>query len=187
MANFLLAYNITKKAEGGWSDNPKDRGGQTWKGVARNMHPKWKGWELVDNAKKKPGFPTSLYKLVDLQKLVLKFYKIHFWDVNLLDQVQNQEVANEIFDTGVNMGPGVPVRFVQRAINFLNKGGQLAPNLKVDGVCGPATVAAINQYPYPTRLLKTLNGLQVARYVEIVEKDPTQEVFANGWIEQRVA
>jgi lysozyme family protein len=55
MAHFKTAYALTMGHEGIYSNNPKDRGGETYKGIARKFHPSWEGWKAIDRMKNKPG------------------------------------------------------------------------------------------------------------------------------------
>jgi len=48
---------------------------------------------------------------------------------------------------------------------------------------GNKTISAYNSVDKQI-LLKVLNGLQFKRYVEIVERDKSQEVFFNGWMKR---
>lgn len=75
MANFEIAYNLTAAAEGGYSNNPNDRGGETWRGIARKRHPMWIGWAIVDSIRPKSCFPKCLGAHVELDKAVREFYK----------------------------------------------------------------------------------------------------------------
>jgi lysozyme family protein len=116
--------------------------------------------------------------------LVQAFYKKHFWDVNRLDQVSNQSIANEMFDTGVNCGIVVAANFLQRSLNLLNRNGKNYPDLIVDGKIGPVTLGVLNRHPSPKNILKCLNGFQFHWYVLICERDKSQEEFFNGWLER---
>ena len=51
MAVFEKAFAKTIKAEGGYVNNPNDRGGETYMGVTRKNYPNLKLWIIVDNAK----------------------------------------------------------------------------------------------------------------------------------------
>lgn len=62
MADFKKALEMVLKHEGGYVCDPSDPGGETYKGVARNMHSGWTGWMEIDLAKKEPGFPANLDK-----------------------------------------------------------------------------------------------------------------------------
>jgi lysozyme family protein len=104
----------------------------------------------------------------------------------------SEAVADELFDTGVNMGTGTAAIFFQRALNALNRQAKDYPDILVDGGVGPATAAAFKAYlkrngkTAETVMLKTLNSLQGARYVELSEGRGQNETFTNGWMAQRV-
>ena len=51
MASFKEAWEETSAVEGGYVDDDDDRGGETYRGVARNFHPNWPGWDRIDAAK----------------------------------------------------------------------------------------------------------------------------------------
>jgi len=144
MADFSIAYKITMKIEGGYVNDKDDRGGETFKGIARKYHPTWSGWALIDGMKSKPQFPSCALSNPAIQLHVDKFYKSNFWDVNLLDEFTSQSVANEMFDTGVNMGVQTAAKFLQVALNKLNKIGGLYPNLVEDGKIGNNTIKSLN-------------------------------------------
>lgn len=184
MANFKLAYSITREFEGEYSNHPKDAGGETYKGIARNSHPNWQGWSLIDSYKSKPNFPKNLRDSHMLIDYVHDFYKKEYWDVMNLDDVENQDIANELFDTGVNMGIKRAAVFLQRVLNVSNKCERLFQNLKVDGNIGKITVSSLNSHPEQENILLGLNALQGALYITICESNPSQEVFFNGWIKR---
>ncbi|OLY92301.1 Predicted Peptidoglycan domain-containing protein [Cnuella takakiae] len=184
MANFTTAYNATMGHEGAHSDNPKDRGGETWKGVARNFHPSWSGWAIIDACKREKSFPANLKTNQALEQMVRMFYKKEFWNRLSLENIQDQSIANEMFDTAVNCGPAVAGQFLQRALNVLNRTGRDYPNLVVDGQIGPKTVTVLNVHRSPADVLKVLNILQGNRYIEICEARETQETFTSGWLKR---
>jgi lysozyme family protein len=104
MANFTEAFDLTSAHEGGYVDDPTDRGGETYRGISRVHHPSWSGWSKIDVYKGERGFPAMLDTDRSLQNSVKSFYKRKYWDRFLGDQVPDQQVANELYDTGVNMG-----------------------------------------------------------------------------------
>jgi lysozyme family protein len=154
MADFIQAYQVTLAHEGGYSNNPQDSGGETYKGIARKYHSDWVGWHIIDQLKKNANFPKNLDDNKPLQDLVMGFYKKEFWDKMKLDSVTDQRIANEMFDTAVNMGLNTAGRFLQRVLNVSNKGEQYYPNLKVDGIIGLGTITALNKHPMPDTYLK---------------------------------
>lgn len=182
MADFKAAYKIVMKNEGGYANNPNDRGGETWKGIARKIHPKWPGWEEIDALKKKSNWMALLKQSNAIQMLVELFYEDNFWDEMLLGLINNQRIAEECFDTAVNMGTGRAALFLQRALNVTNKSGKEYPDLKLDAQIGEKTIATINGHKRPKDVLKVLNCLQGAKYIEICEANPSQEEFMSGWL-----
>jgi lysozyme family protein len=182
MANFATAHAITARFEGGYANSPIDSGGETMLGVSRNNFPHWPGWPIVDALKKQPGFPTTANANTRLKELSAAFYKENFWDVFRLDEVHNQAIANEVFDTAVNMGTARAANFLQRAINVTNRRAQFAPDIQADGKIGPATIAALNAHKRPQLVLKVLNALQGEFYVRLAERKPDQEAFMESWL-----
>jgi len=187
MANFIEAYNITMKNEGGYANDPTDVGGETYKGISRRYNPSWNGWIIIDEYKTKPGFPNTAYNDANLNSKVKEFYKAMYWDVNLLDEFTSQKLAEEAFDTGVNMGVGRAAKFLQKALNLLNKNGTIYPDIVEDGQVGQNTLKALNSYlAYKDEsfVYKIMNILQGMHYIEYMTKSPTQEKFAFGWLER---
>jgi lysozyme family protein len=184
MANFLLSYTATMKVEGGYSNNPTDKGGETYKGISRKMHPEWTGWNIIDKYS-----TANVYLLNEqlngdnnLQLLVQDFYKREFWDALKLGEVNNQKIATELFDTAVNMGTGTAALFLQRALNVSNINNKDYADLKLDGQIGAKTLTALNDHPAPNIVFKLLNILQGAKYIAICEANPSQEIFLKGWL-----
>src|SRR6476661_2857461 len=159
MADFKIAYAKTAVVEGGYANDKDDSGGETWKGIARNFHPNWSGWNIVDTLKKTAGFPANLERSEALQLQVHAFYKRNFWDVYNLDLMADQQVANELYDTGVNCGTETVAKYFQRILNVLNLGGKHFADLKVDGQVGRASLEAFHKLPANDRRLvwKLLN------------------------------
>lgn len=183
MADFKIAYAITAKVEGGYANNPHDAGGETYKGIARKMHPTWKGWIIIDTIKRKVGTSAlSINKAAEqdpvLQGLVLSFYKDNYWNTMSLDSLNDQKMANELYDTGVNMGLSVSGKFFQRVLNISSKTG-----LTVDGKIGPKTVGLFNQLKDSDKYMvwKFFNCLQGEKYISICEARPSQEIFLRSW------
>lgn len=182
MADFKLAYFKTMGHEGGYVNNVYDRGGETYKGVARKIHPVWPGWTLIDSHKKNKDFAKFLERDELLQNLVLNFYKGFYWDVLQLDTVKSQALAEELFDSSVNLGTGTAIQLLQEALNLLNRNQRDFTDIPIDGKIGPKTLDTLKAYPNQTAMLKTLNGLQFTRYRNICKHDATQEVFFHGWL-----
>ena len=102
------------------------------------------------------------------------------------DAIANHAVANEVFNTAVNMGVAKAARFLQESLNLLNRNQRTYPDIVVDGWIGPTTIKTLKRLLLsdrtPKRLLRLLNVLQGMTYIEIVRRDPTQEKFIRGWL-----
>ena len=93
----------------------------------------------------------------------------------------------------MNCGVAFAKPLLQRALNLLNNQGKVGwPDLELDGIYGPATLNALKSYLSKRGkegehvLLKVLNTLQGSRYIQICERNPSQEQFFFGWISNRV-
>jgi lysozyme family protein len=89
-----------------------------------------------------------------------------------------------MFDTGVNMGVTRAAKFLQRALNYLNKNSILYDDLVDDGKIGKLTLGALDiimNMGDEKVLYKILNILQANHYLEYMTKSPNQEKFARGW------
>jgi lysozyme family protein len=187
MANFNEAYDITLGHEGGYSNDPDDVGGETYKGVARAYYPNWVGWTIIDDSKSINNFPNNLRGNTALDAMIREFYKDNYWNLFWGDQIPNQEVANELFDTGVNMGVGRAVKYLQKALNVLNRNQKNYGDIVEDGGFGVNTMTALNQYlaiDDESYLVKVINILQGMHYIDYMTKSPTQEKFARGWLKR---
>lgn len=186
MAQFEISLNLTLANEGGYSNNLADIGGETYSGVSRKWNPSWQGWKVIDELHHEPGFPRTLENNVELQMMVKQFYRLNYWNPLWLDKINSQEVANKLFDIGVNMGTTDAALIAQRVANLMNKNQKLFPNLKTDGRIGPLSAALINQCTATSQLhkvfLKAVDIFQGWRYISLCEKDESQEEFFIGWM-----
>lgn len=184
MTNFDLAFSKTMKFEGRYSNDPVDAGGETYKGITRKYEPDWEGWKIIDDLKNKPNFPAYLEYDENLQDLVKQVYKEKYWNINQLDLVFDQTLAEEMFDTGVNMGTKKAATFLQISLNCLNKNQTLYSDIDEDGKIGNQTLTALkvllNKETNET-LLKLMNVLQGMHYIDYMRQNPAQEKFARGW------
>lgn len=177
--HFDTAFTHTLGLEGKYSNNPADAGGETM-------------WGITIAVARENGYqgPMSSMPLSEAKRI----YKARYWDELRLDEVAtlSPEVALELFDTGVNMGKGKAGEFLQVSLNALNDGGKLFPDVGEDGDIGPRTVGALAAYLRhrgargETVLLRALNCLQGARYIEISRTRAANEAFVYGWLSNRV-
>lgn len=129
--------------------------------------------------------PRSVAKQIYLERYWIAPGFVHVND-------HSAPVAEELLDTGVNMGTGVATQFLQRALNVLNQEAKGFPDIAVDGALGRMTLAALRAYlalrgkDGHLVLLRALNAQQGTRYIEIAEARPSQEAFVHGWFLHRV-
>ena len=90
------------------------------------------------------------------------------------------------------MGPAIAARFLQRALNALNRNEKDYPDTAVDGAIGPVTLAALGTFldrrgpPGETVLVKAIEALQGERYLALAERRPANEAFLYGWLANRI-
>lgn len=196
MALFDIAFERTMGIEGAYDNNPDDKGGETCWGIARNYHPRWKGWGRVgahkasclnDNGNvDEHALSKKLSSDPLIAKAVKSFYKENFWDKVKGDGVSNQFVANELFDTAVNMSPKRAIEFLQKSLNKFNRDQRddYYSDMKVDGQIGPVTLSALKIFLLRDDdkiLLSSLNILQGAYYLE-----KSSENFIRGYFNKRL-
>jgi lysozyme family protein len=184
MTNFEKAYKKLVRFEGGYVFDKDDKGGETYKGIARNYHSTWTGWQLIDTAKEHYGkdFQNYLDENEILQNEVKQFYKEKFWDVFLCDSLPYQ-IAEEIFEVSVNTGIMRATIILQTALNLLNRNEKFYPDIKIDGKVGPQTLSTLRlclQKNSEKLLFNVLNILQGAFYAELMLDNPVYEKYI-GW------
>lgn len=166
--------------EGGYVKNPNDKGGPT-------------RWGITQTTARAYGYSGDMKALPrDTAKAI---YLSQYWTEPKFDRIAelSSAIAQELCDTGVNMGPRVASTFLQRWLSALNMQGKLYPDLKPDGTIGNITIAALKSYLAvrgkggEVTLLKALNCSQGARYLELVEARPANEAFLYGWVKERVS
>jgi lysozyme family protein len=193
MAEFNIAEKITGRNEGGYANNPSDTGGETYAGIARNFWPNWKGWEFIDKYKSQyPGQSAEVKNKLTLagwinasarvatepvNDLVSQFYKQNFWNVNHLDFINDQQLANSVYDFGVNSGTGRAADKLQDAYNDIRPAG--APALVNDGDIGKKTLDAINSVS-PEVIYNSYNHLRGAFYNSLAVG--SQKQFLASWL-----
>lgn len=167
-------------AEGGYSDHPDDAGGPTMYGITQAVA------RAHGYAGEMRDLPEALARSIYENRYIVEP------GFDLVSEV-DASIASELIDTGVNMGPHRASEFLQRLLNVMNLQGSRYADVPVDGRIGSVTVAALRSYlawrgdTGREVMLKALNCLQGARYIEIAEANSTQEAFIYGWLRTRVS
>lgn len=167
------------RVEGGYVNDPSDSGGETNFGITVGVA-------------RQNGYAGSMRDMpLETAKAI---YKMIYWHVPGFDRVADRapRVAEELFDTGVNMGPDKAKKMLQRCLRALNRMGTDYPDIAVDGDIGTGTISALTKFMAirgaagETVLLHALDALQGERYIEIAETNPKNEKFLYGWLANRL-
>lgn len=166
--------------EGGYVNHPNDKGGPT-------------KWGITEKVARAHGYKGDMRELS--RQSARQILEADYWYGPRFDQVSDisPDIAAELCDTGVNMGPSVASKMLQRWLNAFNKGGKLYPDLDADGRIGPRTINALRAYlghrgkDGERVMITALNCTQGDRYLELTEKREANEAFVFGWIKERVA
>jgi len=167
------------KIEGGFVDDPDDSGGATNFGITEKVA--------------RENYYTGSMRDMPME-IARKIYEDRYWEPLQLSTIEllSSKVAEEIVDTGVNMGIIRAAKFLQRSLTVLNNKEKFYPDLVVDGQLGPQTIRALGDYlayrgsEGELVLVKMLNCLQGAFYVELAERREKDESFIFGWLKNRV-
>lgn len=162
--------------EGDYVNDPNDSGGETKFGITKAV--------AIAN-----GYEDDMRQLP--RELAFEIYSKKYWDSLRLDEIVEiaPTVAEELADTGVNMGVDRAGKFLQRCLNTLNNSGQ---DLIVDGKPGDKTITALKGFLHirglegECVLFNMLNCLQGEFYISLVEKNPKNKNFIYGWFKNRV-
>lgn len=159
MAILGPALDFVLPHEGGYVNNPNDKGGPTNKGITQATA-------------RRHGYQGDMRDIPD--EVVLDIYGSEYWPG--LDAIDSQAVASKLFDLRVNFGVAGGTRIAQQAVNAL-----VDPPTAVDGRWGPDTIASINE-ANPSDMLDELAAVSAAHYQAIVDRDPSQAGFLRGWL-----
>ena len=181
MANCEKLIPFIQKWEGGFANDPTDRGGATMRGITLATFRAYR--------KAKGGATPSVADLKNLSDAEWKaVYKTMFWDKWKADSIQSQKIANILVDWVWGSG-----------VHGIKK-PQALLGVKVDGIVGDKTLSAVN-FADPEELfdaiyqerVKFLNAIvsnSVAAYEKKIGRKAThaellkytQKRFIKGWL-----
>ena len=159
MAKYKYLVPTILKYESGWSNNPNDRGGCTMSGITIATFRRYFG---------KNKTCDDLKKLTDSQweSVFIKGY----WEKISADAIHNQSIANLLVDWYWTSGV-YGIKYPQQVLG-----------VTADGVVGPKTIAAINNYPNQKELFQKLWDRRKSHFESIAKKNPSQKTFLKGWL-----
>ena len=159
MDRFEKIFDYLLKVEGGYSNDKHDKGGKTKYGIteedAREFG--YKG-DMQDLTK---DFAKNIY---------LKKYYLG----NKLDKVINNKVALSVCDF-IATGGAWGSKKAQAALN------ELGFDLRVDGILGEKSLAALNEVD-EAKFLEKYHDLQRRYYRVLAANKPSQKKFLTGWL-----
>lgn len=166
--------------EGGYSNHPSDTGGATM-------------WGITERVARKHGYRGDMRQLPRATAVAI-YRQEYAIDPGFAAVAEiSPAIGEELFDTGVNMGPAIPALWFQESLNAFNAQGRLYPDIREDGDIGPKTLDALRAY-LRTRgadavsvMLKALNSSQGERYKFLARSRAANEDFVFGWYRNRVA
>ena len=175
-SQFYQALEYVYFHEGGYSNEPADRGGKTKYGITEQVWRDFYG-----------GVPP--YKIENITRLDAEdVYWKNYWAGARLERLERDGVGqwllNQVFDAVVNHGAAGGSKMLQRAYNTVRY--ESDPPLKEDGVLGPVSSAAIVRFVRTATCMSALvAALRVERgilFKELVVGDAEQRTFIRGWM-----
>jgi lysozyme family protein len=164
MADPKIAFSITisPSHEGGFQNNPNDSGN-------------WTGGKVGEGELRgtKYGISAAQFPDEDIENMTperaIEIYTEKYWPL-LYSDIQSQDFANKLADIGVPFGVGTAIIVVQTLLE-----------LKADGIFGPMTLRAVNEYD-PISLIKAFKSTFVTHALNIGMACPEKREFVAGWI-----
>lgn len=174
--------------EAGYVNNPDDRGGETNHGITAATAAEWKS-DLVKLFK----WDGTMRNLT--REMAMYIYDKGWWQRMRCDEILEIHplLCHRIFDFAINGGRVVSVKYLQRLMNVLNRGGKDYPDYSPDGGIGPNTLGQLKAFAKARGqrgllyLLNGLAGMHVNHYVEISESRVANETFTNGWFDRMLS
>ena len=158
LAAFNRALKFTLQWEGGYSNHPLDRGGETNRGITQPVYAAWRGKNRLP--RRSVGFITD--------SEVRSIYEQEYWETARCGLLP-ERLAVVHFDTAVNSGTGRATKFLQQALG-----------VPVTKRFDPLTVQAVKMCDPQQTLTKYLD-LKESFYRALGAR-PSQKVFLKGWL-----
>lgn len=155
VANYEKALPLVLAHEGGLSDNPRDPGGRTFKGITQRVY---------DSFRSRNGLDARDVALADDSE-VTSIYRAQYWALCGGDSLPDG-LDYCVFDYAVNSGVSKAVKDLQRELD-----------ISVDGVMGPMTIDKVRGVNDLTDLITRL----CTRRLNFMKSLKGWSTFGTGW------
>ncbi|MBO1078108.1 hypothetical protein IAI61_03625 [Roseomonas sp. 573] len=165
--------------EGGYANHPADKGGETM-------------WGVTIARARAAGYRGNMRDMTRTE--AVEIYCLYYWTQPGFDRIEDMDpqLAERLFDAGINCGTGRAGQWLQRTLNVMNGKGSLYADMIVDGQCGAITRAALGSFIQrrgqegKAVLREAVKSFQAAHYLGLAESDASQEAFIYGWMRSRI-
>ena len=171
--NFEKAVNQIIKIEGGYVNNPKDKGGATKYGI-------------TEKVARQNGY---IYDIKNLTQIKAKeIYKKEYWDKVNQNEI-HFNISFLLFDFAVNSGVKQAIKHLQAALNKLFINDTDKTPLIIDGIAGNKTKAALMSIKGDYNEIIKLQSILInerLRFYTGISKTQFNE-FGKGWINRIIS
>lgn len=150
---------LAREGGGTYTNAPSDHGGPTKYGVTQ---------AALAAYRMAPATPEDVQALTEAEARAI--YRRDFFVRPGFDKVPDPATQVLLMDWGVNSGPGIAIRALQRLLGVPN-----------DGVLGPQTLLALSGLD-AAKLYRRLAAARVRFIGDLLHNDPSQLVYARGWL-----
>ncbi len=147
------------RREGGFVDDPDDRGGATKYGITQ---------ETLSEHLGRPASRDDVFNLSEMTAALI--YEERYIKAPHFDRIENEPLRGLVVDCGVNHGPSRAAKWLQQAVK-----------VTADGAVGPNTLTALNRADAGEVYLYVL-AKRIRFYGSIISNDHSQAKFAAGWL-----
>lgn len=162
MANYKKLVPFILCYEGGYVNDPTDRGGETNKGVTMAT------WRAYCAKKGKPATSATLKAMK--QSEWEEIFKTMYWDKCKGDNIPSQALASMLVDFAWHSG-------ITRAIKSL----QMVLSTKPDGMIGSKTLTLLARAVPGKAEFEELRRLRLDYLQNLVRLHPSQKKYIKGW------
>jgi lysozyme family protein len=165
ITNFERALSYTLENEGGFINDPLDRGGPTKWGITLATLAKWR------------QRPSGLDDIKNLTPAEMQdIYKAWYWAPLGCELIVDSTISTAMFDIGVVRGIFASAKCAQNVCRKLG-----ANALVVDGHIGPSSIIALNAMP-KKEFIYSFTTYAETGFRATAEQRPSQRKFLNGWL-----